>query len=163
MTKLRDQIVSKYKKAVDKAREALGAEIIIYYYTGDADTGSVVMDTINNEPLNPADISISNPTHRPYTTRTVNANTSWVGVNNNFLPLQLTAGEIGINDCYITCKLADVLLDPAAPEGKTVFDDAFKINIDGTFVRPKSTPLKYGLAGDRYSCGLICTKDSSLE
>lgn len=51
MTKLRDQIVSKYKKAVDKAREALGAEIIIYYYTGDADTGSVVMDTINNEPL----------------------------------------------------------------------------------------------------------------
>ena len=161
MSKLRDKVIAKYRKAVDKARDALGSTITIYYSL-EKDDSTVTWDPIYDEPLNPDDAPTSNPRLETLQSKTVEqVSTSWVGVSNSFIPVSLTAGQLDRNDVYISCKLTDVLLDPSDTSSKTYFDYAIYIDINGTKVKPKTTPLKYGLAGDLYSCALIATKDTN--
>lgn len=161
MSNLRNKVIAKYQKAVDKARDALGSDITIYYSL-EKDDDTLDWDPIYNEPLNPDEAPLSNPRNENLQTKLVKkVSTSWVGVSNAFIPLELTAGTLDRNDVYISCKLEDVLLDPSDTSSKTYFDYAVYIDINGIKVKPKTTPLKYGLAGDLYSCALIATKDTN--
>lgn len=158
-------IVRKYMKAVDKSRDALASEIIVYYKTGNkVINNNTTWDPINKEVFDPDGINVSGNYYLDeILTRKLNANTSWTGMADRYREFNLPAGSIDNTDCLLTCKLSDALLDPAIPSGETVFHRATKIDIKGKIVYPKSTPFGYGLAGVNYSCGVICTLDNTIR
>jgi hypothetical protein len=165
MTRLRDSVIKKYQKAVDKSREALSSEITIYYRTGNKITcQQCLWDPVLKETLDP-NCTYCNGNYYLDEIKnvTIYANTSWVGLSDYFKPIITPAGELGINDVYITCKLSDVLIDPTNQAGSTYFDASTKIVINNIVTVKKTTPIKYGLAGTFYSCALIATIDSTQK
>jgi hypothetical protein len=159
---LRDSIVRKYKKAVDNARLALANDIVIYYKTGNKITvTSAEWDPINNEMIDINSVS-DNPLRDEILTKTVKATTSRLGISDKYQPIQTAGGKIDRNEVIISCKLSDVLLDPTQVSGETLFHRAVKIDVNGDFCIPKTTPLKYGIAGDLYGCAVTATFDTTL-
>jgi hypothetical protein len=161
--RLRSSIILKYRRGIDKARDALGDDIIIYYKTGNKiSSPQDIWDPVNKEILN-TNSTYANGNYYldEIKTKTIKANTSWFGVSDYFRPVRLPAGILDVNDVYITCKLSDVLIDPSDDTSDTYFHRATKIIINGTAVIPKTTPLKYGLAGEFFSCALIATLDAT--
>lgn len=161
--RLRDSIIIKYRRAVTKAREALGDDITIYYKTGNKiSCPQDTWDPVNKEILNTnSSYADGNYYLDEIKNVTIKANTSWFGVSDYFRPVRLPAGQMDVNDVYITCSLEDVLINPSDKSGDTYFHKATKIVINGTVVVPKTTPLKYGLAGEFFSCALIATLDGT--
>lgn len=156
MSRLRNSIIRKYRKAVDRARDALGSEITIYYKTGNRVSSSEPWDPVNLETVNP-NVADNNNYLDEIDTKVIYATTSWTGLSDRYIPMNIPGGEIDRNDVIISCKLSDVLLDPSTTSGDTYFHNAVRIEIGGRFVKPKTTPLKYGLAGDLYSCALVAS------
>jgi hypothetical protein len=164
LARLKKSIRSKYKKAVDKSREALADPITIYYRTGNKLATTAGYDPVNKEPLNPD--APGNPTegtrfNDEIATKIIQATTSWIGLSDKYIPLELAGGQLDVGDVFITCKLADVLLDPADTSSRTIFHDSVKIDVGGEIVKARTTPVKYGLAGEKYSCALVARKEST--
>lgn len=164
MANIRAGIVKKYKKAIDNARAALANDIVVYYKTGNRiNCGTCLWDPVNKESLDPNCPECNGNFYQDEVyAKTIKASTSWVGLSDKYIPLQLVGGQINRGDVYISCKLSDVLYDITNISGETIFHRATKIDINGEIVYPKTTPIKYGLAGDLYSCALVASKDDAL-
>lgn len=163
MSRLRSSVVKKYKKAVDKSREALAYEITVYYRTGNKIVNNdAYWDPINKEVLDPNSPNVSGNIYLDeIATKTLLANTSWTGMSDKYKEYNIPAGTIDNTDLLLTCKLSDALIDPALVSGDTIFHRATKIDVNGKIVVPKTTPFPYGLAGELYSCAVICTLDNT--
>jgi hypothetical protein len=164
MGRIRDSIIRKYKKAVDKSRDALGSPITVYYRTGDkiSPPTGVVWDPVNLESMDPNAPSLSGNLYLDeIANKTINANISWVGMSNKYQRINLAGGELDNTDVYITCKLADILIDPASTSGDTMFQRCIYVDINGKKVYPKTTTFSYGLAGELYSCAGIFSLDKA--
>jgi len=164
MGRLRNSVIKRYRKAIDGARNALGFEIEVYYKTGiKIECGSCTFDPVNKESTNlDCEECAGNYYFDEIKTRTLIATTSRVGVAPAWAIAHLPGGSIDVNDVYISCKLSDALIDPADESGNTIFHQATKIIVNGDTVIPKTSPLKYGLAGDLYNCALLGTIDPTI-
>lgn len=162
MSRLRSTIQSKYKKAVDRYREALASDITIYWRTGEKISSSATYDPINKEVLDMNSPGVDgNYFLDEIKTTIIKANYSFIGVGDRFSPLVLPAGNIDITDVEITCKLSDVLIDKTNPAGDTYFHRATKVIINDLVFIIKTTPFAYGLSGDLYNCYVKATLDKN--
>lgn len=160
-SRLRQSVIDKYRKAVDNARSALASEITVYYKTGNKIVGNGSWDPVNQEAVDP-NLDDGNYYWDEVLSKTIMASTSRIGLSDKYMPIQLVGGQINRNDVVISCKLEDVLIDPSTTSGETIFHKATKIEINGDIAYPRTTPLKYGLGGDLYSCALVASFDSTV-
>jgi hypothetical protein len=165
MGRLRNNIIKRYRNAIDDARKALGSDATVYYKTGNKIAYTGLWDDINKEVVDIEEAPDGNFYLDEIKSKIIKVTTSRVGVSLRYIPYDLVGGNLDINDVFISAKLEDVLIDASDKTSKTIFHQATKIIINEganeEVLIPKTSPLKYGLAGDLYSCGLIARIDGS--
>lgn len=162
MSRARNNLIRRYKRALNKAADMLNVEITVYYTTGEKITcSSCTWDPVNKESTDPNCVECNgNFYYDEILSKNIDAMVSRVGVSLQFIPLQLMGGQIDHNDVFIASKLTDVLIDPADVSGSTIFEQCKYILLNGDRVIKKTTPLKYGPAGYLYRCAFIGTIDN---
>lgn len=164
MTSKREYVVARYRSAVDFSREYLASEVVtIYYYTGvEEDCPDCEYDYVNKESLNidcPTCLGLGRI--RQELAKTLSANVSWRGITESYNRMQLSGGFIEAGDVIISCLLSDALIDPNNTAGETYFDKANYVLVNNRRCKVKTTPMRYGLAGDLYSLAVVLILDSN--
>jgi len=159
----RSRAIRVFKRAVDKAHSILNTRITVYYSFGTrVACEDCVWDPIGRQSLNPNCPSCNGNFYQlEILSKVIPATVAWVGLGNKYIPMSFPAGQLDINDVYISCKLKDVLVDPSSTAGKTIFHYATKIDIGGDIVKPLTTPVKSGLAGEFYTCALVARREAN--
>jgi len=151
----RDYIVKKYRKAIDFAREYLASDIVIYYKTGEIDCPLCNYDPISKEGDNPYCICSGLGKIETIASKTVSANISRRGISSEYQQIIHKLGILDRGDYVVSCKIDDVLVAPNDPTGPTYFDIAKYIMVNNMKCYLDTTPMRYGLAGDVYSCAAV--------
>lgn len=159
----KSRAIKVFKKAVDKAHDILATEITVYYKTGSRIIcPDCVYDPVLKESRNPNCPTCNGNFYQDeILSKVINATVAWAGLSNRYIPQEIHAGRLDINDVYISCKLSDVLLDQSSTGGRTIFHLATKINVGGDWVKPLTTPVKSGIGGDFYTCALVARKEAN--
>ena len=163
MSRARSRAIKVFKRAVDKAHDILASKITIYYKSGDlVSCPTCDWDPVLKESLDPNCPACNGNFYLvEILTKIIDATVAWGGLGDQYRQINVPGGPLDVNDACISCKLADVLVDPSSTAGNTILHPgiAVKIDIGGDFVTPLTTPIKSGIAGEFYTAAVRARKE----
>jgi hypothetical protein len=128
-----------YKRGLGDTINAFGKEITIFYRTSTADA-TIVLDPINNEPVDPTS-STASGFGRVYSEEEIKVKAvvqKFAGNLSYYREGQPNTYQVQPDgDARITMKLEDVLVNVNVSTSATYFKDCQKVIADGDYYRPK--------------------------